>query len=185
MGASRKQHAKILRVFRKIHRSTGALLFICFFAIAITGTILGLKKNTGDLILPKTRKGTVTQLKEWLPLSELEIKVQEHLKAEGYTDLNLDRIDVRKEKGIAKFVFREALMEVQIDGATGTVLHMGKRYSDLMEDLHDGSVVDDLLSIPHGIFKLFYTLVCGAALFIFTVTGFWLWYGPKYMKRFR
>ena len=185
MAESRKKHAKILRIFRKWHRTTGALLFVFFFAIAITGTILGLKKNTGDLILPKTRSGNTEQLQDWLPLSQLENRVQQHLQSAGYPDYNLDRIDIRKEKGIAKFIFHEKLMEVQIDGATGEILHTGKRYSDLMEDLHDGSVVDDLLSLPNGIFKLFYTIVCGFALLIFTITGFWLWYGPKYMKQIR
>ena len=35
----RKRQAKLLRVFRKIHRTTGALLFIFFFIVAITAFI--------------------------------------------------------------------------------------------------------------------------------------------------
>lgn len=185
MAKDRQKHARILRTFRKVHRYTGALLFVFFFIIAITGTLLGLKKNTGDLILPKTRTGTVDQFTEWQPLSTLETKVFDHLDAEGFKDLSIDRIDIRKGKGIAKFIFNEGLLEVQVDGSTGAILSTGKRYSDLLEDLHDGSVVDDLLDLPAGIFKLTYTIICGGALFIFTTTGFWLWYGPKYMKRLR
>lgn len=185
MAKSRQKHARILRDFRKVHRYTGALLFICFLFIALTGTALGLKKHTGDVILPKTRTGSTEELKAWKPLNELETAAITHLKTKGFTDVHLDRVDVRKEKGIAKMVFKEDLLEVQIDGATGEILNTGYRYSDLLEDLHDGSVVDDLFGIPNGIFKIFYTLVCGLALLIFTITGFWLWYGPKYMKRLR
>ena len=47
----------------------------------------------------------------------------------------------------------------------------------------DGSIIDDWLGIPHGIFKVFYNSLMGVTLIIFTVTGFWLWYGPKRMKR--
>lgn len=185
MANDRQKHARILRDFRKVHRYTGALLFMCFMAIALSGTALGLKKNTGDLILPETRSGSVNTLSEWMPLSALESEVYAHLQTIGRPGLTLDRVDVRKDKGIAKFIFKEDLFEVQVNGATGEVLNTGKRYSDLLEDLHDGSFVDDLFGIPHGIFKVVYTSICGLALLIFTVTGFWLWYGPKYMKRLR
>jgi len=40
----RKSQAKTLRVFRKVHRTTGAFLFIFFFIISITGLLLGWKK---------------------------------------------------------------------------------------------------------------------------------------------
>jgi uncharacterized iron-regulated membrane protein len=31
--------------------------------------------------------------------------------------------------------------------------------------------------------KLIYNTIMGLALILFTVTGFWLWYGPKRMRR--
>ncbi|WP_224488939.1 PepSY-associated TM helix domain-containing protein [Robertkochia flava] len=185
MANSRQKHARILRDFRKVHRYTGALLFIIFLFIALTGISLGLKKNTGDMILPKTRTGTTSQLTDWLSLAELESKVYRHLDSIGKPEVTLDRVDIRKDKGIAKFIFKEEVLEVQVNGANGKILNTGKRYSDLLEDLHDGSYVDDLFGIPHGIFKIIYTMVSGLALLIFTITGFWLWYGPKYMKRLR
>ena len=33
------------------------------------------------------------------------------------------------------------------------------------------------------IIKLVYTSIMGLALIIFTLTGFWLWYGPKLIKK--
>lgn len=185
MATHRQAHAKILRSFRKVHRYTGATLFACFLFIALTGLALGLKKHSGGYILPDTQKGISQELNTWLPLHVLEEKVQDHLLQEGIIPGNLDRVDIRKEKGIAKFLFTANHLEVQIDGSNGNILSTGTRHSDWLEDVHDGSIVDDSLGIPHGIFKVTYTVISGLALLIFTVTGFWLWYGPKYMKRLR
>ena len=69
----RKKYAKTIRVVRKIHRTTGALLFTFFFLIAISGLILGWKKNSNGLILPKSYQGTSTELSNWLPLDTLQI----------------------------------------------------------------------------------------------------------------
>ncbi|MEO0002203.1 MAG: hypothetical protein RL766_2249, partial [Bacteroidota bacterium] len=40
----RQGQAKILRIFRKVHRLTGAFLFIFFFVVSVTGLLLGWKK---------------------------------------------------------------------------------------------------------------------------------------------
>ncbi|MEJ2005854.1 MAG: hypothetical protein P8X57_13055 [Cyclobacteriaceae bacterium] len=60
---------------------------------------------------------------------------------------------------------------------------MPYRRSDFIENLHDGSIVDNIANIPGGYFKLFYTTLTGLALLTFTITGFWLWYGPKHMRK--
>lgn len=185
MATDRQIHARILRNFRKVHRYAGAFLFMCFLFIALSGLGLGLKKHSGNLILPKTASGTAAQLDKWLPLHVLEEKASTHLIQKGIKVGSIDRIDIRREKGIAKFIYTNDLTEVQIDGATGAILSTGTRYSDLLEDIHDGSIVDNLLGIPNGIFKVTYTTICALALLTFTITGFWLWYGPKYMKRLR
>ena len=70
----RKSQAKTLRVFRKVHRTTGAFLFIFFFIISITGLLLGWKKNSGGLLLADSRKGTTTDLRQWLPVDSLQQK---------------------------------------------------------------------------------------------------------------
>ena len=180
----RKKQAKVLRIFRKVHRTTGALLFIFFFFISISGLFLGWKKNSNGYILPKTQKGTTADLKQWLPVDSLHTIACTTLHREVSSDLSLeiDRIDMRKEKGSVKFVFVDSFYEVQLDGATGNVLSIGKRRSDFLENIHDGSLVDDYLGLE-GYFKLIYTSVMGVSLLIFTITGFWLWYGPKRMRK--
>lgn len=47
--AKRKQQARILRIARRLHRTTGALLFVFFFIVACTGLLLGWKKHTAAL----------------------------------------------------------------------------------------------------------------------------------------
>lgn len=180
----RKQQAKVLRIFRKIHRTTGALLFIFFFFISVSGLLLGWKKNSNGYIIPKTQKGTTADLKQWLPVDSLHTIACTtlHKKVSSELSLELDRIDMRKEKGSVKFVFVDSFYEVQLDGATGGVLSIGKRRSDFLENVHDGSILDDYLGTD-GYIKLFYTSVMGVSLLIFTITGFWLWYGPKRMRK--
>lgn len=182
--SKRKNQAGILRSFRKIHRTTGAFLFIFFFVISITGLLLGWKKNSGDFLLPKTYKGTSTNLKDWLSVDSLQKMASRYMldSVSSTASLALERIDLRPEKGVAKFVFEEDFLGLQLDGATGKLLHIDKRRSDFIEKVHDGSILDLYFKTSGGQIKLIYTTIMGLALLVFTVTGFWLWYGPKRMR---
>ncbi len=181
----RQQQAAVLRVFRKVHRTTGALLFVFFFVISITGLLLGWKKNSGGLIMAKSYSGTSTSLKDWLPIDSLHTNACKYLADSISPNLSteLDRIDIRMDKGMVKFVFTEGFWGLQLDGATGKLLHIERRRTDFIEKLHDGSIMDYFAGTGGGQIKLFYTSVMGIALLIFTITGFWLWYGPKRMRR--
>lgn len=180
---NRKKQAKALRIFRKVHRITGATLFVFFFIVAATGLMLGWKKNTGDLLGSKTYQGSTTTLEGWLPLKELERKAASHLRKEFplLGEVELDRIDIRHSKGVAKFIFKD-YYGVQVDGVTGALLRADKRHADFIENVHDASILDDYWN-GNGYIKLFYTTVMGMALLVFTISGFWLWYGPKKLKR--
>ncbi|WP_031428862.1 PepSY domain-containing protein [Flavimarina sp. Hel_I_48] len=181
---SRKKQAKFLRTTRKVHRIMGILLFVFFIVISVSGILLGWKKHSNGVLLPATTKGTSTELAEWLPLQELEERAFQvlHDSVDDNLSLSLDRIDVRKEKGIVKFIFAEHLNSIQLDGATGKVLQIGIRRSDFIERVHDGSILDDYFNISNGFIKVTYTTMMGIALLLFSLTGFWLWYGPKRMK---
>ncbi|MFN6320910.1 MAG: PepSY domain-containing protein, partial [Bacteroidota bacterium] len=84
---------------------------------------------------------------------------------------------------IVKFVYIHDYWEVQLDGATGNVLQISQRRSDLIEDLHDGSFLDLYFNTKGEPIKLVYTLIMGTALLTFTITGFWLWYGPILIRK--
>lgn len=182
-----KQHAHILRIVRKIHRTTGAALFVLFLFVSITGLLLGWKKHSGGYILPKSHKGISTDLKDWLSYDTLHTLACQYLhdSVSPHLSLELERIDARPDKGMVKFVFIEGFWGIQLDGATGKLLHIERRRSDFIENIHDGSILDYFFKTDDEQLKLIYTSVTGTALFTFTITGFWLWYGPKRLRRGR
>jgi len=184
---SLERQAKILRVFRRVHRTTGALLFVFFFVISLSGILLGWKKHSNGLILAKSHEGTSTELKDWLPLDSLHSIACSllHARVDNQLSLDLDRIDIRKDKGMVKFVFTDSFWGLQLDGVTGELLHIERRRADFIEKLHDGSILDYFFRTTNGQIKLAYTSVTGLALLLFTVTGFWLWYGPKRLRKSR
>lgn len=181
----RWRQAKILRIARKLHRITGAILFVFFFILACTGLLLGWKKHTGGIILAKSYQGSSTEMQNWLPVDILHQKaltvVREQISPE--LSLELDRIDFRPDKGMVKFVFVEGFWGVQLDCVTGELLQIERRRSDFIEKIHDGSILDYVTGTNGEQIKLFYTSLMGSALLLFTITGFWLWYGPKQFKK--
>ncbi len=185
--SNKSEQAATIRLFRKLHRITASILFVFFFIMAITGIMLGAKKHSGELIQDRTYSGTSTNLKDWLPIDSLYSNAHRAFQdsISVLLPVEVDRVDVRADKGVVKFIFAKGFWGIQVDGATGGILHIERRRSDFIEMLHDGSLVDHYLGIPHGLFKLIYTLVMGIALILFTITGFWLWYGPKRMRRNR
>ncbi len=180
---TRKNQAKVLRIFRKIHKFTGAALFIFFFIVSISGLLLGWKKNSDGLLLAETQKGTTSEFSEWLPLEVLYQKAYAVMQDSvvSKNPIVLDRVDIRKDKGVVKFIF-EDYYGLQLDGGTGTLLEFGKRNADIVENIHDGSILDWYFKTSGSPIKLIYTTIMSLALFVFTVTGFWLWYGPKRMR---
>ncbi len=155
--------------------------------IAITGLLLGWKKNSNGLILPKNEIGESTDISQWMRISDLQEIAFSTLKdsIDKKIDLDLQRIDLRPEKGIVKFVFDNHYWGIQIDGFNGKVLAITKRRSDFFENIHDGSIIDIFLGTKGEIIKLIYTTIMGASLIVFVVTGLWLWTGPKLLKRSR
>lgn len=182
--SKRRRQAKTLRTFRKVHRTTGAILFVAFFVVAVTGLLLGWKKHSGGLILPESYKGKSADPKDWLPVHVLHENADKIFREQLSPDLplTLDRIDFRPDKGMVKFVYVAGYWGIQLDCTTGELLHIERRRSDLIEQIHDGSVLDHFFATKYGQIKLIYTSITGTALLIFTITGFWLWYGPKRMR---
>jgi uncharacterized iron-regulated membrane protein len=185
-GQSQKQ-AGIINLFRRIHRDTTVFLFLFFFIISVSGVLLGWKKNSGGYLLPETRQGTSSDLSAWLPLDSLIKNAEQYLHDSISPELSSDpeRIDIRKDKGVIKLIYSDHFYEVQLDGVSGELLQIKKRRSDFIERIHDGSIIDYYLNTGSNVFKLIYTSLMGISLLLFTVTGFWLWYGPKRMKAAR
>lgn len=183
VNPKRVQQAKVLRTVRKIHRALGASLFLVFLLVSISGLLLGWKKNI-SWVQAETASGSSGDLTTWIPMDSLYRQACNYLRdsVDSRLSVKLDKIDVRADKGVAKFLFAEHFWGLQLDGATGKLLKIERRRSDLIEKLHDGSIVDMKFLGNGNFFKLLFTSVSGLALLGFTITGFWLWYGPKRMR---
>lgn len=178
-----QDQAKQVRTFRKIHRFSASFLFVFFFFIAISGILLGWKKNSNGFLLTETQIGTTTDLKQWVSLDSLQnIALQEHQKTMLKKGI-INRMEIRPDKGIVKFSFHNSYLGLQIDGGSGTILSSETRRSDFIEQIHDGSIVDRIFGWANGTFKVFYTSLMGLGLLVFTITGYWLWAGPRKIKR--
>ena len=170
---------------RSLHRFAAGMISLIFVFVATTGILLGWKKNSGGYIHPDSYAGTSSDLGNWLPLDSLKTIAFRVLHDSINPDLrtDLDRIDIRPDKGMVKFVFAYHYHGIQLDGATGWVLHLERRRSDIIEDLHDMSFIDRLLGIRSETIKLIYTSIAGLSLLLFTVTGFMIWLRRRKMIR--
>lgn len=156
-----------------------------FLIVSLSGLMLGWKKNSFGLILPESSKGKSSDIKTWLPWDSLRAVAIKALHDSVSSTLSpkLERIDARPQKGIVKFVFEDNYWEVQVDGMTGKVLQIDQRRSDIIENIHDGTILDVLFNTKNDQFKLSYTSIMGGALLMLIITGGWLWYGPKKIRR--
>lgn len=165
------------RDWRKVHHYLGLAIAVFLLISALTGILLSLKKDV-EIIQPATQKGISKGMQEWMPMIQLERlssqALSDHL---GYLP-ELDRVDVRPSKGVAKFQYLPGYWEVQIDASTGEILMIEKRYSDLIEKIHDGSIISDL-------FKLISMNLLGIGTIIMIITGLWLWYGPIKIRKLK
>ena len=88
---------------------------------------------------------------------------------------DIDRIDLRVDKGMAKLRANSG-WEVQVDTKTGEVLKVAYRRSDIIESIHDGSFFSDAV-------KLYLFLPTGLLLVVMWGTGIYLFLLPRMAKR--
>ena len=100
-------------------------------------------------------------------------RLQDAAQIKDWSDI--DRIDLRPDKGIAK-VRAKSGWEVQIDTATGDVLNVAYRRSDLIESIHDGSF------FSKGV-KRYIFLPTALLLIIMWGTGIYLFLLPRFRRR--
>jgi succinate dehydrogenase/fumarate reductase cytochrome b subunit len=70
---NRKQHAYLLRHTRRVHRITGATLFVLFFVVSVTALLLGWKKNSNGVLLPKTQQGTPVHAERFISVDSVQL----------------------------------------------------------------------------------------------------------------
>lgn len=87
---------------------------------------------------------------------------------------DIDRIDIRPAKGVAKLRSKTG-WEVQVDTQNGEVLSVAYRRSDVIEQIHDGSYFSESI-------KLFIFLPTGILLIVMWGTGVYLFLLPRLRK---
>lgn len=172
---SRHPTAKFVNKYsRKLHRWGAILIAIPALIVIGTGVILQLKKDS-TWVQPPTTRGEVPGA---LTISFDDIleaaRGVPEAKIESWDDV--DRIDVRPDKGIVKIRPNTSLWEVQVDTTTGQVTQVAYRRSDIIEQIHDGSFFHDKA-------KIWIFLPNGIILFGLWLTGVYLWVLPFWAKR--
>lgn len=172
-----KNLSKKIRQWRRVHYYLGLSVAFFIFISAFTGIILAWKKNI-DILQSPTKTGETSELYNWLSLEHLATIASKSIKSKVKGEFIIDRMDVRPDKGIVKIIFSPGHWEVQVDGSNGRVLSISKRNSDLIEKIHDGSIVNDL-------FKLISMNLLGFAIILMLFSGLWLWYGPRVIRKIK
>ncbi|MDN3203438.1 PepSY-associated TM helix domain-containing protein [Algoriphagus sediminis] len=177
-----KSKVILLRRLRRLHRWLGIPLMLFFLVIGVTSVLLAWKKKME--LLPATQKSELlSDQKEWIsPVQMIEIAKSEMMKKGESTEV--DRIDIRPDKGIAKVTFKTHFSEVQLDGFSGEVLSVETRHSDWIEKVHDGSIVDYYFWQSETA-KLTYSSATAFGLILMSISGFYLWYFPKRIRKLK
>lgn len=180
-SSDKSKIAASTRAYRKLHKWVAVPLMLFMFLVGATGILLGLKKPLA--LLPDTQKGQSVQSHEWMSMASLMQKATEAAQNEKEAELVIDRIDLRPDKGIAKFTFKKSFFEVQVDLTTGEILSLGTRESDWIEKLHDGSIIDFFAGWKVEGSKYVYSTLLGVGLVLLSLSGFYLWWNPRRIRR--
>ncbi|MCQ8184677.1 PepSY domain-containing protein [Parvularcula maris] len=165
---------KAQKLLRQIHRWASPLIMLPLGLVIATGILLMLKKDI-DWIQPPTARG---QVADQIPTQSFEALFAA---ASGVPQLelsgwgSLDRVDVKPDKGVVKFVAANG-WEAQVDTATAEVVQVAYRRSDLIESLHDGSFFA-------GWTKKWVFLPSGVVLLVLWGTGIYLFFLPHWKRR--
>lgn len=158
---------------RKVHHWAGFFAAVPILVIIGSGLMLQMKKQW-DFVQPPEKRGSATAPAIDFTQLMTALKSVESVGVSGWDDV--DRIDVRPDRGIAKVTLKNR-WEVQVDLGTGAVLQTAYRRSDLIESIHDGSFfAGDWTKL--GLF-----LPAGAVLMLLWLTGLWMVWFPFINKR--
>ena len=136
-----------------------------------SGILLQLKKQS-NWIQPNVE--TVSSSKPIMLQSYLDaVSTIEEANISSWDDI--DRIDIRPSKGIAKIKSKNN-WEIQIDIETSEVYAVNYRRSDIIESIHDGSFFSEV--VKYGWF-----LPSGILLLMLSLTGIYMFFIPILKRR--
>jgi uncharacterized iron-regulated membrane protein len=180
LSKDKSKIASSTRLYRKIHKWVAIPMLLFMLLMGATGVLLGLKKPLE--LLPPTEKGESKYADQWLSINELMEVAKKEIGKVADPTLEIDRMDIRPDKGIVKIIFKDSFQEIQLDMSSGGLVSTGIRHSDWIEKLHDGSILDFLGKWKNEPSKQIYSTIIGLALILLSISGFYLWINPRRIR---
>jgi len=163
------------KVLWEMHKWIGIVLSLILINVSVTGLLL-LEKKQHEWIQPATRKGQEGTTAELITMQQVFDAVLD-CNHPDFADVEaIDRVDFRPGKRVHKVRSKTHNAEIQVDAVTGDVLSVATRRSDMIEQLHHGSLFREWM---HG--KIMPAV--GIANIVLAPSGRYLWLGPKCKKK--
>jgi len=156
---------------RQIHYWVSPIVIIPIIIIVSSGIMLQLKKQL-NWVQPNVEITSSSQpimLQSYLDAA----KSVKEANVSSWDDI--ERIDIRPDKGIAKIKSKNN-WEIQIDIETTEIYATNYRRSDVIESIHDGSFFSEI--VKYGWF-----LPSGILLLILSLTGIYMFFIPILKRR--
>ncbi len=157
---------KLRQLSRQFHLWFALAIIIPSLIVFGSGILLQVKKQF-DWVQPPTMTGTSASPS--MSFQQVLLIAQSVPELDVSEWQQIDRIDVRPDKGVMKVVASNR-WEMQIDAHTGEVLHVAYRRSDIIESIHDGSWFAESaklwLFLPAGI--LLFLMWCSGTVLLYT-----------------
>jgi uncharacterized iron-regulated membrane protein len=124
-----------VRMLRKVHAWSAAVVALPLFLIIVTGILLIVRNNFS--ISPQTvKQGSAPSVSlSYQRILELSRQVPE-AGVKDWSDIKEVRIHFAKGHVLVRAMNS---WQIQLDGTTGEVLSSGKKWSDLIVQLHEGT----------------------------------------------
>jgi uncharacterized iron-regulated membrane protein len=157
---------------RKVHYWAAGIIAIPLIVVAVTGSLLQLKKHW-SWVQPPEQRGSVKAPQIELSGILEALKKEPRLQVQSWDDVK--RLDVRPDRGVVK-AWLQTDWEAQIDLGTAEILQIAYRRSDWLESIHDGSIFGDVV-------KLGWFFPAALGLVLLWLGGVWMFIWPLINKR--
>jgi len=175
----------LLQQFRNLHKKFASVLFVFFFLIGLTGSLLSFKSAFTKVIFENKQISGEIKLAAILPLDSLETIATSTLNEKASTSFKKsEKVEIKLSKGTVIFYYKDAY-SIQVNGASGAPILIEKKFGGIIQDIHDGAIVDSLLTNKLSLSKKVYSIIMGLSLLLLTITGTYMWYKPKMIKKNR
>jgi len=175
----------LLQQFRNLHKKFASVLFVFFFLIGLTGSLLSFKSAFTKVIFENKQISGEIKLAAILPLDSLETIATSTLNEKASTSFKKsEKVEIKLSKGTVIFYYKDAY-SIQLNGASGAPILIEKKFGGIIQDIHDGAILDSLLTNKLSLSKKVYSIIMGLSLLLLTITGTYMWYKPKMIKKNR